>query len=63
MSDIPDLYFCAPWKNKACKKTACFLNGGECLLTRHIEYAMRGEDGEPIPLPAAVLEKDEGEAE
>lgn len=37
MVDI--LYPCDPNKNVACNKRGCFINGGPCQETRHIEYA------------------------
>lgn len=33
------LYICDPYKNKSCKKTACYINGGECYRTYFKEYA------------------------
>lgn len=38
-------YKCDPNKNIKCKKRECFINGGECRLTRNIKYQ---EDGEII---------------
>lgn len=38
MTDII-LYPCNPNKNVACNKRGCFINGGPCQETRHIEYA------------------------
>lgn len=32
------LYPCDPEKNTLCKKTNCFMNGGECRRTTHEEY-------------------------
>lgn len=31
-------YKCDPNKNKECKKHECFINGGECRLTKNIKY-------------------------
>lgn len=31
-------YKCDPNKNKECKKHECFINGGECRLTKNIQY-------------------------
>lgn len=33
------LYFCDPSKNTECRKTGCYLNGGPCRHTTHVEYA------------------------
>lgn len=33
------LFECDPEKNKDCRKTACFINGGECHQTQHLKYA------------------------
>lgn len=32
------LFVCDPEKYKECKKTDCYINKGNCELTRHIEY-------------------------
>ena len=42
------LYKCDPEKNKECAKSICFLYGGPCELTRHIEWAKTDQDGKPI---------------
>ena len=34
-----DLYKCDPEKNKDCKKTGCYKNGGPCFATWNREYA------------------------
>ena len=31
---------CDPQKNEECKKTNCYLNGGECRYTRKTEYGL-----------------------
>lgn len=33
------LYKCDPSKNKECRKTGCFINGGSCCLTTNERYA------------------------
>lgn len=33
------LYLCDPQKNKLCKKTSCYINGGPCKATKNLEYA------------------------
>ena len=39
---IPEIFYeCDPNKNTECKKTICFMNGGECYLTEYIELAKR----------------------
>lgn len=38
-------YECDPKKNKECKKTFCYMIGGECRMTTHKEYST---DGKPI---------------
>lgn len=42
MSKAADGFFfkCDPAKNTECKKTECFMHGGQCTLTRHMKYAM-----------------------
>lgn len=35
-------YRCIPELNKECKKSNCFINGGECENTIHKEYALKG---------------------
>lgn len=32
------MYKCDPQKNKDCKKNECFINGGQCRLTKNIKY-------------------------
>lgn len=39
MEQIGKLYKCDPSKNKQCKKTNCYLNGGPCTNTTDINYA------------------------
>lgn len=41
-TEDPVLYACDPDKNTECRKTGCYLNGGECYQTKHLKYA-RGE--------------------
>lgn len=33
-----DLYFCDPEKNTTCRKTECYIYGGECHLTSQKAY-------------------------
>ena len=42
-----DLFLCDPEKNKGCRKTECYINGGECHLTSKKECRLRkrSEDG------------------
>lgn len=42
------LYKCNPEKNTECKKTICFINGGECDNTTNPEAAIIDENGKPI---------------
>lgn len=42
------LYKCNPEKNTECKKTICFINGGECDNTTNPEAAITDENGKPI---------------
>ena len=37
--EAPVLYACDPDKNTECRKTGCYLNGGECYQTKHLKYA------------------------
>lgn len=37
------LYKCDPEKNIECKKTMCYINGGECYRTLNAEYAKADE--------------------
>lgn len=34
------LFKCDPAKNTECPKTSCYLNGGECTMTKHMKYAI-----------------------
>ena len=51
-------YYCNPEKNTDCKKTACIITGGECALTTNENFAMIGQDGNPIECPVAILEEE-----
>lgn len=31
------LFFCNPDKNKECKKSSCYRNGGDCMVTKREE--------------------------
>lgn len=33
------VYRCDPEKNRDCRKTGCYINGGDCYQTQHPEYA------------------------
>lgn len=35
---LPKIYLCDPSKNKDCKKTGCYWNGGDCRHTKKEEY-------------------------
>lgn len=36
-----DLFLCDPEKNTKCRKTECYINGGECHLTSQKECRLR----------------------
>lgn len=38
------VYYCDAQKNTQCKKTACYINGGPCMLTTHSQYRRRKDD-------------------
>lgn len=38
LNKLPKIYLCDPSKNKDCKKTGCYLNGGDCRHTQKEEY-------------------------
>lgn len=40
MCDTPKLYMCDPVKNIMCRKTNCFLYGGDCEQTAYKQYEM-----------------------
>lgn len=42
------MYVCDPNKNEKCRKTNCFIMGGECHCTFDKRFAMTGENGEPV---------------
>lgn len=48
MEKMDKLYRCDPDKNTKCKKTACFINGGECFSTTDVCYAKTDAYGKPI---------------
>ena len=33
------VYRCDPEKNRDCRKTECYINGGDCYQTQHPEYS------------------------
>ena len=35
------LFICDPNKNKKCKKTSCYINNGECMLTNDMRYSKK----------------------
>lgn len=37
-------YRCNPYKHVKCPKTHCFMHGGECCHTLHIEYALEDDN-------------------
>lgn len=41
-------YRCNPELNTECRKTGCFINGGECHATVEKKYAAIGENGQPL---------------
>jgi hypothetical protein len=45
MQDATILYKCDPSKNKDCRKTCCYLNGGTCRRTRHRKYRTYHDKG------------------
>lgn len=38
------LYLCDPAKNKSCKKTACYGNGGPCFMTTNESLSAGGAE-------------------
>jgi hypothetical protein len=40
-------YRCNPDKNKKCRKTFCYINGGACISTTDPKMAKRSSDGTP----------------
>lgn len=34
------LFKCDPAKNIECPKKRCYLNGGDCTMTKHMRYAV-----------------------
>lgn len=45
VTDLPPVmaFECDPEKNRDCRKTGCYINGGECRLTTKKEYAKETE--------------------
>lgn len=41
------IYRCNPDKNKECRKTYCYINGGPCISTSNPKKAIRNSDGTP----------------
>lgn len=56
--DLKDLYLCDPEKNVSCKKhSVCGLggNGGECVHTKHKEFAKDGCTDMPVSRAITIL--------
>lgn len=49
-------YVCDPEKNTACKKTHCFINGGPCEHTKHLEFAKQPVEKATMILPMTKKE-------
>lgn len=44
------IFLCDPKKNTRCKKTSCYLNGGDCRGTLHPAFSLLDTDGKPMIL-------------
>ena len=33
-------FYCDPRKNTQCKKSNCYVNGGKCNITEHMQYSL-----------------------
>lgn len=55
-------YHCDPNKNKECKRTHCYINGGDCMATTQEEFAMENEIRYYLKsIKALMAEPEEGE--
>lgn len=44
-------YICNPYKNTACKKTNCHINGGPCKHTTNLAFAVQPVETATLVLP------------
>ena len=57
MSEGKNWYLCDPKKNKPCRKTDCFLTGGHCSHTTHIEFADLEKEKKLAEIRETILKK------
>ena len=53
------MFYCDPWENEDCKKTGCFLRGGDCMATTNEKYAFTNDYGKPIEVTGKGSDDDE----
>lgn len=47
------LYICDPERNPGCPKTACYLNGGPCKYSVHVEHMRIGT----VPIKTKIIKE------
>ncbi len=58
MSPTKRVYICDPEKNKRCKKTGCYLYGGPCCSTSHVQYAKVDESDKVLVIHSCIDEEE-----
>lgn len=53
------LYLCDPTKNKQCNKKSCYLHGGPCKATKHLEFAKQPVERVKMVFPMSEKEAKE----
>lgn len=53
------LYLCDPTKNKQCNKKSCYLYGGPCKATKHLEFAKQPVEKVKMVFPMSQKEAKE----
>lgn len=48
LEKVSAMYVCDPSKNEKCRKTNCFIMGGECHCTLDKHFARTNKSGEPV---------------
>ena len=50
-------WLCDPDKNKECRKTGCFINGGPCRCTGNVSYRLESEKSDTYDRVANIIDE------
>ena len=50
-------WLCDPDKNKECRKTSCFINGGPCRCTGNVSYRLESEKSDTYDRVANIIDE------